>query len=123
MTVTRRTSPISIYAPAETKALLADEARKYHMDLSSYCLRLISRGIAVEELERATDNLRATLAEHTNQSLPKALLETVFAIRYIVESQAKGAIRSPATLGFDANTYASREIAKLNAETGGKNEY
>ena len=104
----KREAPISLYADKVEKDFLTAEAAKRHMNLSAFCMRLIARGLAMDEIEKATETMR----EIAQGGVQRAMLREMFATRYIVEAFAKGAIHSTATIGTDANTYADKEIEK-----------
>ncbi|KAF0811240.1 hypothetical protein IGB42_04298 [Andreprevotia sp. IGB-42] len=102
----RRTHPISIYADPATKAQLQAWAGERRMNLSDYCMHLIAKGLAADEMTKGVERLREA---YTAPALD-AVLRELLAIRYVVEHHAKGDIRFPATLGSDANTYADKAL-------------
>ena len=108
MTV-RRTSPITIYVEHTTKDFLAKQAAQKHLTLSAYCMMMVGRGLAMDEIEQATEAMR----EIVKSDFHETILREVLATRYIVASHACGQIKNTATLGFDANTYAQRELEKV----------
>ncbi|WP_137940457.1 hypothetical protein [Chitinivorax sp. B] len=107
----RKSTPISIYADPATKAQLQQWAGERRMNLSDYCMYLIAKGLAADEMQKGVERLR----EAYSAPALDAVLRELLAIRYVVEHHAKGDIRFPATLGGDANAYADKELAKRPA--------
>jgi hypothetical protein len=98
-----------VYAHPDTKKFLEQEAGKRRMDVSAYCLKMIARGMALDEMDKALEEIRNL----THGEVQRRMLREVLATRYMVELQAKGAIKIAQTIGTDANTYADKELEKL----------
>ena len=49
-------------------------------------------------------------AAETN--IARETLRQILAVRYVVDTMARGPVRMPATLGTDANLYADRELER-----------
>lgn len=105
----RKTAPISLYAHPDTKKFLEQEAGKRKMDTSAYCLKLIARGMALDEMDKAIEEIRGL----THGEVQRRMLREVLATRYMVEMQAKGAIKLPLSIGTDANAHADKELEQL----------
>lgn len=105
----KRRQIVSLYPDIGTKAFLEAEARKKHLDLSSFCLRMIAKGLAAEEMHHQVEAMRRIASDGSND----LLLKEVLALRYIVEQQAKGQVRNTVTLGTDANLHAAKKLTEL----------
>ncbi|MBK9218397.1 MAG: hypothetical protein RJA63_723 [Pseudomonadota bacterium] len=104
----RRTSPVSIYLDPEMKAYLQQIAGSRRMTLSDFCMHLMVKGLVSDELEQGVERIKDVF----NGIASDAVLREVLAVRYLLERHIKGEIRTPATVGYDANQYAERELAK-----------
>ncbi|MFC4161928.1 hypothetical protein [Chitinimonas lacunae] len=107
----RKSLPISIYADPATKAQLQQWAGERRMNLSEYCMYLIAKGLAADEITKGVERLRDAYSAPALD----AVLRELLAIRYMVEHHAKGDIRFPIALASDANAYADKELAKRQA--------
>lgn len=70
---------------------------------------LLIRGLQA----KTVDEMIAGIREASNAGVQREMLRQSLVTRYIVEAQAKGAIRHPETLGTEANTWAGNQLKVL----------
>ncbi len=101
---------LSVTVPPEVRDWVAREAGKRKMTMSDYVAFMMTRGIQAEAIDETVARL-SSIGE--SSGLPREVLRQTLATRYVVEAHAKGTVRSPATLGTDANAYADKELERL----------
>lgn len=112
----RKTVKISMYADEAIVEYLKQQAGQRRMDLSAFCMKLIARGLATNELVDALDEMK----EIARGDIQREMLRQVLATRYIAEATAKGEIRLAHMIGSHANEYADKQIEKLWPKGEGK---
>jgi hypothetical protein len=100
---------LNVTVPPDIREWVEREAGARKMTMSDYVLQLLTKGIQAETIDETVARIGAAAAAAGNREILRQTLAT----RYIVEAQAKGAIRVVATLGTDANAYADRELDRL----------
>jgi len=105
-----RKHTLSLSVPKDVREWLVREAGQRRMTISDYAVRLMTVGIQAETIDKSVE--RITKAVEAS-GVSNELLRQVLATRYVVERSAKGEIKSPTTLGYDANTFADKELKRL----------
>lgn len=70
---------------------------------------LLIRGLQA----KTVDEIIAGIRQASSAGLQREMLRQTLVTRYIVEAQAKGAIRHPETLGTEANAWADNQLNAL----------
>lgn len=76
---------------------------------TDYVLQLLAKGIQAE----AIDDTVARIQEASQAGPALEMLRQTLAIRFIVETQAKGKVSMAERIGTDALVWADKEIARL----------
>lgn len=107
----------SLMLPPEAREWIEKEAASRRITMSDLVLSLMTQGIAADTIESSISRLEAVVER---AGVTREVLRQSFATRYMVEQMARGAIRAPENIGYDANQFADRELAKIwPAETVG----
>jgi len=107
----RKRRPISIYLDDKTDEILRKEAGRQRLSLTAYCEKVMAKGLMLHE----TESLLAKVQGVFNPPELDDLRREVLALRYIVESQAKGEVRMPHMIGQFADEHADKEMTKRRA--------
>lgn len=102
--------PLPVSVPASVKRWVQDEAGRRKMNVSEFTMHLITTGIRGDRTDEMVTRLERAIEK---AGITREVLRQTLATRYIVEQQAKGGIKNPTTLGFDANQYADRELERI----------
>lgn len=99
---------IHVTVPSDIREWVEREAGRRKLSISDYVTQLLVKGIQAETIDESVARMRAA-ADAVGQ---REILRQTLAMRYIIEAQARGPIRMPATLGTDANAYADKELER-----------
>lgn len=117
MTAKRSKQMIGLMVPPEARKWIEEEAGRRRVSMSDLVYALMTQGIAADTIETSISRLEAVVER---AGVTREVLRQSFATRYMVEQMARGAIKAPETIGYDANQFADKELAKVwPAETVG----
>lgn len=109
----RRKQILSLSVPPDVRAWVEREAGERRMTMSDLVVELLAKGIQADTIDRSVARLEAAVERG---GIGTELLRQTLATRFMVERLARGEIKTPATLGYDANQYAAAELTRLQAQ-------
>ncbi|MGM9517014.1 hypothetical protein ACS5PK_22455 [Roseateles sp. DB2] len=105
----RRKQVLSLSVPPDVRAWVEREAGERRMTMSDFVLELLAKGIQADTIDRSVARLEAAVERG---GISTELLRQTLATRFMVEKLARGEVRTPATIGYDADQYAAAELTR-----------
>lgn len=109
----RRKQILSLSVPPDVRAWVEREAGERRMTMSDLVVELLAKGIQADTIDQSVARLEAAVERG---GISTELLRQTLATRFMVERLARGEIKTPATLGYDANQFAAAELTRLQAQ-------
>ena len=99
---------LNLSVPSDIREWVEREAGKRRMTISDFVVQLLVKGIQAETIDETVARIRS----ETEAVGPREILRQTFAMRFIVETLARGPVRMPTTLSTDANIYADKQMQR-----------
>ncbi len=100
---------LSLRLPPDVRNWIEQQAGRHKMTMTDYALQLLTQGIRAETVDETVTRIK-----QAHESGPgRELLRQTLAVRYIVETHAKGKVSMAEKLGTDALMWADKELGRL----------
>lgn len=97
---------LGVRLPADLRKWITDQAALLNKSETFIATELLIRGLRA----KTTDELIESIQGAAGGAFQREILRQTLVTRYIVEAQARGAVRHPETLGTEALSWAEKQI-------------